>query len=158
MTLWRREHMNIIKKCGIHLKVSDFAKSRAFYEALGFQPNFEYGPGLELTKRTAPENYRGVTFAIDDDTAFFEIADGHLAVKPEVFKEHISSSKVSLMVQVDSLEEITDRAKKAGIPLAKEPVNYHWGTTEIVIRDPDGFILVFVTRTREEYKKAYPSA
>jgi catechol 2,3-dioxygenase-like lactoylglutathione lyase family enzyme len=150
--------MSIIKKYGIHLKVADFVKSLAFYEALGFQPIFEYGPGLDITSKTAPENYRGVTFANDDGTAFFEIAEGHLAVKPEVFKEHISSSKVSLMVHVDSLEEITDRAKKAGISLAKDPVNYHWGTTEIVIRDPDGFILVFVTPTREEYKKAYPSA
>lgn len=148
--------MGIIKKIGTHVKVSDFKKSRAFYEALGFQPIFEYGPGLELTDKTAPEKYSGVTFATDDGTALFEIADGHVAVKPEVFKERITSSKVSLMVRVGSLEEIMERAEKAGISLAKEPVNYHWGTTEIVIRDPDGFILVFVAPTTEEYKERYP--
>jgi len=147
--------MGIIKKIGTHLKVSDFKKSRAFYEALGFQPIFEYGPGLTLTDRTAPEKYRGVTFATDDGTALFEIADGHVAIKPEVFKERIASSKVSLMVHVPSVEEIIDRARKAGIPLAKEPVNYHWGTTEIVIRDPDGFILVFISPTTEEQRKRY---
>ena len=148
--------MGIIKKIGTHLKVSDFQKSRAFYEALGFQPIFEYGPGLELTETTAPEEYHGVTFATEDGTALFEVADGHVAVKPEVFQERISSSKVSLMVHVESLEEIIERAGKAGIPLAKEPVNYHWGTTEAVIRDPDGFVLVFIAPTTEEYRKRYP--
>lgn len=148
--------MSNIKKIGTHVKVSDFAKSRAFYEALGFQPIFEYGPGLGFTSKTAPEKYRGVTFATDDGTALLEIADGHLAVKPEIFKERIASSKVSLMVQVESLEEIFQRAQKAGISYAKDPVNYHWGTTEVAIRDPDGFILIFTTPTTEEYKKKFP--
>lgn len=148
--------MALIKKIGTHVKVSDFPKSKAFYEALGFQSIFEYGPGLEFTDRTAPEKYRGITFATEDGTALFEIADGHVAVKPEVFQELIPSSKVSLMVHVESLEEIMDRAKKAGIPLTREPVNYHWGTTEIVITDPDGFVLVLITPTIDKYKELYP--
>ncbi len=149
--------MSIIKKIGTHLKVSNIEKSIAFYNTLGFQPILEFGPGLERTNTTAPHKYRGIIFATDDGTALFEIADGHIAVKPEVFQEHISSSKVSLMVFVDSLEEIIGRAKKASIPLAKEPVNYPWRTTELVIRDPDGFIVVFIAPTTEEYKKVYPT-
>lgn len=151
------ETMGIIKKIGTHLKVSDFKKSRAFYEALGFQPIFEYGPGLELTNKTAPEKYRGVTFATDDGTGLFEIADDHAGVKQkEVFKEYIKSSKASMMFHVSSLKEIMKRAQKAGIPLATNPVNYHWGTTEIVIRDPDGLVLVFIAPTTEDDKKKYP--
>lgn len=148
--------MGNIKKIGTHLKVSNFARSRAFYEALGFQPVFEYGPGLQLTDKTAPENYSGITFATEDGTALFEIADGHVAVKPEVFRKRVTSSKVSLMIHVESLKDVMDRAKKAGIRLVADPVNFHWGSTEIVIKDPDGFILVFITPTTEEYKKLYP--
>ena len=150
--------MSNIKKLGTHVKVSNFTKSRAFYEALGFKSIFEYGPDLKFTDKTAPENYRGITFATDDGNALFEIADGHIAVKSDVFKEHIPSSKVSLLIQVESLEDIMHRAKIAGISPAKDPVNYHWGTTEIIYRDPDGLILVFSTPTKEEYKKLYPSA
>lgn len=148
--------MNLIKKIGVHIKASNFAASKAFYLALGFQPIFEYGPELEFTDNTAPEKYHGITFANGDGTALFEVADGHIAVKPEVFKEGIPSSKVSLMVHVDSIQEIVHRARVANIPLVKEPVCYHWGTTEIVISDPDGFILVFIAPTSEADKTVYP--
>jgi catechol 2,3-dioxygenase-like lactoylglutathione lyase family enzyme len=149
--------MGNIKKIGTHIKVSNFAESRAFYLALGFQPLYEYAPTREVTATSGPEEGSLIIFATEDGTALLEIGDSHPAIKPEVFKERVLSSKVSLMVHVETLEEIIERAEKAKIAIAKAPVNFEWGTTELVIQDPDGFVVVFITQTTEAYKKLYPT-
>ena len=134
---------------GIHLKVSDISKSLEFYQSLGFIPVFSYGIDSFLAKiedsvGKAPETYNGVVFAVDN--ALFEIADGHMAVKPEVFEKHISSSKISAMVYVESIHAVVENCSRHNIPLLVEPKEFPWGTKEVVIKDPDGFILVFIQR------------
>lgn len=149
--------MGNIKKIGTHIKVSNFTESRAFYLALGFQPIWESAPDLEQTSTSGPEEGSLVIFATEDGTALLEIGDSHPAINPEVFKERVPSSKVSLMVHVSSLEEIIDRAEQAKIAITRQPVNFEWGTTELVMRDPDGFVVVFIAQTTEEHKKLYPT-
>lgn len=137
-----------IKGVGTHIKVSNFTKSKEFYENLGFIKVFEYGPDKTFQKNQAgnlisvPEEYNGVTFQHGE--CKLEIADGHRAVKPAVFKEKLVSSKVSLMVSVDHVSDIIERCKKAEIPLAVGPRHYYWGTIEVVVKDPDGLVLVFI--------------
>ena len=147
-----------IQGIGTHIKVSNFQTSKTFYEALGFEKVFEIGPDKTFQKDqqgnviSAPEDYRAVDFK--HGTARLEIADGHRAVKPEVFKEKITSSKVSLMVNVDSIREIIERCNRATISLAVGPRHYYWGTLEVVVKDPDGFVLVFIAPySAEEAKK-----
>lgn len=157
-------HMNknifTIQTIGTHIKVADFAKSVRFYEMLGFTKVFEYGPNKTFQKDangnlvSAPESYRGMTFS--HGGCKLEIADGHRAVKPEVFKEKVKSSKISLMILVDSISGLLDRCKKANIPLAVGPRHYYWGTLEVVLKDPDGVVLVFIAPyTEEEAKKIH---
>ena len=134
------------KKFGIHLKVKNFYKSLNFYLKLGFKPAFAYGDKDYLEKfakgvPSAPEKYHGMTFDIGG--SLFEIADGHVAVKVEVFKQDITSSKISAMIDVDSLEKIMQICNENEFKIVKNPVKYPWGTVELVVRDPDGFILVF---------------
>lgn len=137
-----------IQGIGTHIKVSNFQTSKTFYEALGFNKVFEIGPDKTFQKdqqgnlTSAPEDYRAVDYK--HGTARLEIADGHRAVKPEVFKEKITSSKISLMVNVDSIREIIELCSKANIPLAVGPRHYYWGTLEVVVKDPDGLILIFI--------------
>ena len=147
-----------IKGIGTHIKVSDFEKSKKFYESLGFKQVFTYGPDKGFDKDasgnliSATEAYNGATFQHGD--CKLEIADGHRAVKPEVFKQTITSSKVSAMVNVDSISELIETAKNAGIELAVGPRHYYWGTIEVVIKDPDGFVLVFIgPYSKEEAKR-----
>lgn len=138
-----------INSIGVHIKVKDFAASKAFYEALQFTKVFEYGPDMEVK-----ESYRGATF--QHGTAKIEIADGHRAVKPDVFKNTVGSSKISLMISVDSLVDIIKICKKAKISLAVEPRHYYWGTVELVIKDPDGVVLVFIAPySRDEAEKIH---
>lgn len=137
----------MIKTIGTHIKVNDFAKSLKFYEGLGFEKVFEYGPDKEVK-----EDYSGATFACG--AAKLEIADGHRAVRPEVFQEKVGSSKISLMIEVDSIGEIIDKAKKMGVEPTTPVRHYYWGKLEVVFRDPDGVILVFTeTYTPEMARK-----
>jgi len=137
----------IIKKFGIHIKVSDFNRSYQFYKNLGFEEEFAYGP-QDFTEKfkgkipTANEKYKGVTFNLNG--SLFEIGEKHIAVKPKVFKEQIKSSKVSAMLHVDSLDEVLKQCKKHKIIIAVPPRKFPWGTKELVVKDPDGFVLVFI--------------
>lgn len=135
------------KQFGIHLKVKDVRKSLTFYKRLGFTEVFAYGSDKFLSQFAqklpiAPEKYNGVTFSLGE--AKLKIADGHLAVKPHVFKEAITSSKVSAMLYVDSVDKVVKLAQGNGIPIAVPIREFPWGTREVVIKDPDGFVLVFI--------------
>lgn len=127
----------MIKGIGIHINAKDFQKSSEFYKNLGFKKVFEYGPG-----KKAKEDYNGMIF--EHAGGKLEIADGHRAVKSDVFQESIKSSKMSLMISVDSIVEIIHRCKIHDIPLAVGPRHYYWGTLEVVVKDPDGVVVVFV--------------
>lgn len=146
-----------IKGVGTHIKVSGFEKSKKFYESLGFKKVFEYGPDKTFEKDSvgnlisATEGYNGTTFQQGD--CKLEIADGHRAVKPDVFKQPITSSKISAMVYIDSISELIETAKKARVELAVGPKHYYWGTIEVVIKDPDGFVLVFIAPFSEKEAK-----
>lgn len=135
-----------INNIGIHIKVKNFNKSLTFYKALGFKKVFEYGPDKKIK-----EDYSGAVFEHNGNK--LEIADGHRAVKNFVFEEKVLSSKISLMINVNSLDEVIARADKAGIPIAVSPRHYYWGTLEIVIKDPDGVILVFISPYSKEVAK-----
>ena len=129
---------------GAHIKVKDFQKSKWFYTTLGFKKVFAYGPN-----EAAKENFNGITFAVGN--AKLEIGEGHIAVKPEVFKETVPSSKMSLMINVNNVHDLLDICQKSNIPVAVGPRHYYWNTIEVVLIDPDGVRLVFIAPyTKEE--------
>lgn len=140
-------YIHMITGIGIHIKVKDFDKSLAFYESLGFEKVFSFGPDEEVK-----ENYRGTIF--QHGNSKLEIADGHIAVKPEVFQKEIDSSKISLMVNVENLSDIVKKAEVANIKIAVPPRHYYWGTLELVIKDPDGTVLVFIAPYSQDEAKA----
>lgn len=141
-----------IKGLGTHIKVANLDVSRKFYESLGFTPVFAYGSEefratLPEGLASAPEKYRGMTFKISD-SANLEIAEGHIAIKdPAVFREVITSPKVSSMVQVASLVPLFDNQN---ITITFPVRKYYWGTIEAAFRDPDGHVLVFIAPFSDE--------
>lgn len=142
----------IIQGLGTHIKVADIEKSREFYESLGFKPVFGYGDvnftdSLPEGVGSAPEKYRGMTFEISDSSNL-EIAEGHIAVNDQdIFKTKISTPKVSAMVKVKSLVPLfTNKLVDIKFPVRK----YYWGTIEVAFRDPDGYVLVFITPFTEK--------
>jgi hypothetical protein len=139
----------MINSIGTHLKVNNFSLSKKFYLSLGFKPVFEYGPQCQVQ-----EDYSGIVF--EAGGGVLEIADGHRAVKAEVFQSTINNSKISLMIKVDSLESIVNLCQKNNLKIAVTPRHYYWGTLEMVIKDPDGLVLVFIAPYNElSAKKLY---
>lgn len=141
---------------GTHIKVADIEKSRKFYEALGFKPVFAYGSdafraSLPEGLPSAPEKYRGMTFNIGD-SGILEIAEDHIAIRDKsVSKDVIKSPKVSGMVRVKSVAPLFTNS----LVSIKFPVrHYYWGTIEVALRDPDGYVLIFIAPySDEEYKQ-----
>lgn len=136
---------------GVHLKVRDIQDSRKFYEKLGFKPVFGYGSEeyratLPEGCPSVPEKFQGVSYRIAEG-AEFELADGHVAVKPEVFEEQISSSKVSAIIRVKSIVPVIEAYKEKIVFSVRK---YYWGSIEVALRDPDGFVLVFIAPFSDE--------
>ena len=74
----------MVTTIGAHIKVKNFNKSLLFYETLGFQ---KY---LVWTEQDV-KAYNGTVFAAGGNK--LEIADGHRAVKKEVFGRTMIDSK-----------------------------------------------------------------
>ena len=139
---------------GTHIKVKDIQVSRAFYEALGMKSVFamgteDYRATLPDGLDSVPERYNGIIYQISD-TATLEIADGHCGVKNQnVFSEKVQSEKVSAMIKVDSLVDLfTNDLLDIIFPVR----HYYWGSLEVAVRDPDGYVLVFIAPYSDEEK------
>jgi len=138
-----------VNKFGIHIKVSNFDKSYKFYKKFNFKELFAYGPKSFINKidkkiPTAKEKYRGLVFELG--SSLFELAEGHIAVKPSVFKEDIKSSKISAMIHIDKIDNLIKICSRENIKISVPERIFPWGTKELVIKDPDGFVLVFIEK------------
>lgn len=69
-------------------------------------------------------------------------------------KEKRTSSQISLMIPVDSIGEIMQICQQNNFSIAVAPRHYYWNTLELVVKDPDGVVLVFIEPyTKESAKK-----
>lgn len=154
---------------GVHIKVADIQASRAFYEALlEFVPVFGYGD--EAFRKTlpeaipsvlddglpgAPEKYHGVTYEPTPQSPL-EIADGHIAVPDAtVFSSPVPSPKISAMLKADSLVPlILGKGVRPTFPVR----HYYWGTLELALKDPDGFVVIVIAPYAEEEFKMLQEA
>jgi hypothetical protein len=114
---------------------------------LGFPKIIEFGPDGE---HEAP--LRGIIYGFGD--VLFEISEGHIAVKPKVFEQEISSSKISMMINVESLIPVLDACEQNSISIAVEPRKFPWGQFGVVLKDPDGFVLVFLSEVSEDEEES----
>lgn len=143
---------------GMHIKVREITASRAFYEdTLGMVPVFGYGDEefratlpstipsiLDDGLPGAPERYRGVTYE-PTATSPLEIADGHIAVprdeRPAVYESAVDGPKVSAMLRAESLVPLLrDKHIVPTFPVR----HYYWGTIELALKDPDGFVIIVI--------------
>jgi catechol 2,3-dioxygenase-like lactoylglutathione lyase family enzyme len=110
----------------ITLGVSDLARARAFYEALGWQSG------------AAP----------DDDVVFFQAGDMILALwdraklaADSAVEDSPGWGGITLALNLGSPEEVdavTEEARAAGARIGREPAETFWGGYSSVIVDPDG--------------------
>jgi catechol 2,3-dioxygenase-like lactoylglutathione lyase family enzyme len=122
--------MKVNSISGITCYVEDLARTAEFYEAIGFRRGKE-GPD----RMTFYVNWFFVTFVAQDQEA-----------DPELRKEAEQPAKGSglfLYIKVDDVEEFHRAVLASGMEPAGEPQVRPSGNREFVLRDPDGYRLVF---------------
>jgi catechol 2,3-dioxygenase-like lactoylglutathione lyase family enzyme len=106
---------------GITCRVEDLAKAGEFYETIGF--------------RRGKEEPDRVTFYVN---WFFVTLIAHDGAKAPAKGEG-----VFLYIKVDDVEEFHKAALSKGLKPDGEPERQPSGNREFVLRDPDGYNLVF---------------
>lgn len=115
---------------GFTCYVKDLDRTAAFYEGLGFRPGKQEDGRLVLYV-----NWFSVTFvaASNEDKAEFQSeAQG----EPRGLGLYIN-------VSVQNVDEFYEAVLAQGLKPSSEPRDWPWGTREFVLRDPDGYKLVF---------------
>lgn len=111
---------------GFLLLVSDTAKSKKFYQDLGF--NVE-GDGDMITARM---NWFKIQL-LDKKASTFQ---------QDVDREP-KGAGVYFYLRVDEIDKYYSELKKKGFSPSAEPKDWPWGNREFALKDPDGYKLVF---------------
>jgi catechol 2,3-dioxygenase-like lactoylglutathione lyase family enzyme len=116
----RRNEMKVNSISGITCYVSDLARTAEFYETIGF--------------RRGKEEADRVTFYVNWFFVTFIAQEGDLPDK---------GAGVFTYVKVDDIDDYYKAVVSSGLRPESEPEARHGGQREFVLRDPDGYQLVF---------------
>lgn len=115
---------------GIVCYVKDTEKTAQFYEDLGF-----------LFERREPNHV-----SVHLNSFWLDFHPQDKEDKPEFQKEANLDHKgagLFLYINVENVDEFYQDLLKKGLKPSSEPRDWPWGNREFVIRDPDGYKLVF---------------
>lgn len=118
---------------GLVLYAKDLKKTADFYEALGFQ--FRKREPKQVTVNI---NWYWMDFLLieEEDKPGFT-AEAHAKDK---------GAGMYIYVSVDNVDEYYDKVIAKGLKPSSQPKDWPWGNREFVMRDPDGYKLVFFKR------------
>jgi lactoylglutathione lyase len=123
----------------VEIFVSDFARSRAFYESLGFAVLREWQDWAML--------------ALGDNVLDLQ-ADDHAVAGPHYFTPEISrfprGTGVEISIEVEEIDALYERARKLGVDIVKPIQDRPWKARDFRIADPDGYFIRFTTPLRRE--------
>lgn len=108
------------------LYAHDLAATAKFYAALGFEP------------QTVPD---AVRVKLGDFTLAF--MDEGKAVINAKWGSAPKGLGIYIYVEVDDVDEHFAFVKQNGVEPSTEPKTWEWGKREFVVKDPDGYRLVF---------------
>jgi catechol 2,3-dioxygenase-like lactoylglutathione lyase family enzyme len=115
--------------------VKDLAATTKFYETIGLRSGKN-----ENGRAVYYVNWFSVTFVQQDKED-----------KSEFTKEANAEPKGSgiyINIKVDDVDEFHKQAIAAGLKPSSEPRDWPWGNREFVMRDPDGYKLVFFQKSK----------
>ncbi|HSX31531.1 MAG TPA: VOC family protein [Candidatus Saccharimonadales bacterium] len=115
---------------GLGLYVQDIAKTAAFYETLGFRMGERSDSSLRVYLNWFWMQFIAIS---SEDQAEFQ-AEAHAEPK---------GGGLYINIAVDSADEMYDGVIAAGYEPSSKPRDWPSGSREFVVRDPDGYKLVF---------------
>jgi len=120
------------------VRITDPAKSRAFYEALGFE--FERDMDIVRNGELEATNY---FFSLGDSKSVLELTYNHDGRSYE-----LGTGYGHIALAVDDLGASLDRLKEQGIEAEREPYRVREGGSLICfVRDPDGYRIELIDRS-----------
>ena len=135
--------MGDIERCDfVSLIVRDIPRAVRFYqETLGLPLRFVQGDGYALFQ------IGGTKLALQRARAAgpdLPVAHDLVAPIPE------SGVSALLAFAVKDVDHCCAMLRQRGVPILREPADYHWGDREFSVCDPDGHILIFYGPLREK--------
>jgi lactoylglutathione lyase len=120
------------------VRITDPARSRAFYEALGFR--FEHQMDIVRNGELEATNY---FFGIGDQPSVLELTYNHDGRSYE-----LGTGYGHIAVGVDDLERTLAELKEQGIEPEREPYRVREGGPLLCfVRDPDGYRIELIDRS-----------
>jgi lactoylglutathione lyase len=119
-------------------RITDPEKSRAFYEALGF----EFSRDMDIVRNGELEatNY---FFSMGDNENVLELTFNHDGRTYEM-----GDAYGHIAIAVDDLDETLSRLKEQGIEPEREPYRVREGGSRLCfVRDPDGYRIELIDRS-----------
>lgn len=127
----------------IELFVSDLARSRAWYESLGFRAARAYGDWLMLVLGDNVLDLQG---------------DAHAVAGPHYFTPQIARTPrgtgVEISIEVEAIDDLYALARSLGVNVVKPIQDRPWRARDFRVADPDGYFLRFTTPLRRERAEA----
>jgi lactoylglutathione lyase len=118
----------------VELFVSDLARSRAFYEALGFRVVREFGDWQML--------------ALGDNALDLQ-GDAHALAGPHYFTPEIGrfprGTGVEISIEVEDVDALYELAQRLGVDIVRAIQDRPWKARDFRIADPDGYFIRFTT-------------
>jgi catechol 2,3-dioxygenase-like lactoylglutathione lyase family enzyme len=127
--------MKLVSVSGVVCYVKDMAKTATFYKSLGFRVDTDEPDHLSVGL-----NWFWIDFHPQDKED-----------KPDFQQEATLEPKgagLFLYIKVDDVDECYQNLLDKGFKPSGQPRDWPWGNREFVIRDPDGYKLVFFTKIR----------
>ncbi len=119
---------------GVICLVRDLQRSTAFYEMLGF----EFKKRIPGVSATAYLNWFWIELLLEDK------------IVTDEFKEDVKATSKGagqyIHISVGNVDDYYKNLLEKGLKPLGEPQDYPWGSREFVIKDPDGYKLVFFKR------------
>ncbi len=120
------------------VRITDPEKSRAFYEALGF----EFSRDMDIVRNGELEatNY---FFSMGDNENVLELTFNH-----DGRTYDMGDAYGHIAIAVDDLDETLSRLKEQGIEAEREPYRVREGGSRLCfVRDPDGYRIELIDRS-----------
>lgn len=122
----------------VYLNVRDLARSRKFYEGLGFRKAMEF-PDMSVVGY----DVGGATLLVG--------AAGDWESDPEL-RDWLSAKEwgagALVMPTVDSVDDVHAKAKAIGAEIEEPPTDQPWGSRTLRLIDPDGYVVMFDQEAR----------
>jgi len=120
------------------VRITDPARSRAFYEALGF----EFASEMDIV-RDGEREATNYFFSLGGDDRVLELTYNH-----DGRTYDLGSAYGHIALAVDDLDETLERLKEQGIEAEREPYRVREGGSRICfVRDPDEYRIELIDRS-----------